>query len=152
MLNYTGKCKDICSCNLVYNVLIELLLLQSSVFLVDFSNPFWHANENFPKDSLQNETVPFLFNLLFFIQLIGVRKYVFTRVLVKTKLSHSCHTRVALVSFLQQQCAVMSHLCRSCLTCVSIMSLVSDTRVVKQTRSHLITELKLNSTQKQLIF
>ena len=51
MLNYVGKCKDICSCNLVYNVLIELLPLQSSVFLVDFSNPFWHENENFPKDS-----------------------------------------------------------------------------------------------------
>ena len=40
-----------CSYNLVYNFLMYLLSLKSSVFVVDFSNAFWHGNEAFPKGS-----------------------------------------------------------------------------------------------------
>ena len=57
MRNYAGTCKGICSYNLVYNFLIQLLPLKSSVFVVHFSNAFWHGNEAFPKVSSQNEIV-----------------------------------------------------------------------------------------------
>ena len=40
-----------CSYNLVYNFLIYLLPLKSSVFVVHFLNAFWHGNEAFPKSS-----------------------------------------------------------------------------------------------------
>ena len=49
MRNYVGTSKGICSYNLVYNLLIELLHLQSSVFLVHFSSAFWHGNDASPK-------------------------------------------------------------------------------------------------------
>ena len=35
------------SYNLVYNFLIYLLPLKSSVFVVHFSHAFWHRNEAF---------------------------------------------------------------------------------------------------------
>ena len=53
MHHYAGRCKGICSYNLVYNFLIQLLPLQSSLFVVHFSNPCWHGNEAFPKGSLR---------------------------------------------------------------------------------------------------
>ena len=40
-----------CSENLVYNFLIYILPLRSSVFVGHFSNAFWHGNEAFPKGS-----------------------------------------------------------------------------------------------------
>ena len=49
--NYAGRCKGICNYNVVYNVLIKLLLLQSSAFVVNFSNTFCHGKEEFPKGS-----------------------------------------------------------------------------------------------------
>ena len=57
ILNYLGTCKGICSYNLVYNFLVQLLRLQSSVSVVDFSNAFWHENNAYPKGSSQNEIV-----------------------------------------------------------------------------------------------
>ena len=60
MCNYAGTCNGICSYNLVHNFLINLLPLQSSVFVVHFSNAFWHGNKAFLKGSFQNELVPLL--------------------------------------------------------------------------------------------
>ena len=40
-----------CSYNLEYKFLIHLLPLKSSVFVVHFSNAFWHGNKAFPKGS-----------------------------------------------------------------------------------------------------
>ena len=37
-----GTCKAICSYNLAYNFLRQILPLQSLVFVVHFSNAFWH--------------------------------------------------------------------------------------------------------------
>ena len=44
-----GARASTCSYNLVYNFLIYLLPLKSSVFVVHFSNAFWHGNEAFQK-------------------------------------------------------------------------------------------------------
>ena len=60
MCNYAGACKVISSYNLVYNFLIQLLPLQSSVFVVYLSNVFWYGKEASPKDSSWNEAVPLL--------------------------------------------------------------------------------------------
>ena len=49
MRNYAGMRKGICSYNLVYNFLIYILPLQIPVFVVHFSNSFWHGNEAFLK-------------------------------------------------------------------------------------------------------
>ena len=47
MRNYAEMCKGICGYNLVYNVFVYLLLLKTSVFVVDFSNAFWHGKKAF---------------------------------------------------------------------------------------------------------
>ena len=60
-----GARASTCSYNLVYNFLIYLLPLKSSVFVVHFSNAFWHGNEAFPKGSSQNEIVSLLVIFLF---------------------------------------------------------------------------------------
>ena len=94
MRNYAGTCKDICSYNLVYNFLIQLLPLKSSVFVVHFSNAFWHGNEAFPKVSSQNEIVPFL--VIFHLPHSKYRgaKICFYCAVIKIKIFHSCGTRV----------------------------------------------------------
>ena len=101
MCNYAGMCKCICSYNLVFNVLIQLLPLRTSVFVTQFSNIFWHRNEAFPKSSSQNKIVS-LCNLSFAIQPILMCESVFTFVIIKIKfMPHSCcsfSTRVTLVS------------------------------------------------------
>ena len=51
MCDYTGTCKGICSYNLMYKFLISLSPSKSSVFVVHFSNAFWHGNEAFSKGS-----------------------------------------------------------------------------------------------------
>ena len=76
MRNYAGTCKRICSYNLVYNFLIQLLPLQSSVFVVQFSNAFWHGNEAFKKVVLR----------------------------MKMLVSHLCCTPVARVSLVLDSC------------------------------------------------
>ena len=129
---YAGTCKGICSYNLVYDFLIQLLPLKSSVFVVHFSNVFWHENEAFPKVSSQNEIVSLLviFNLPY--SKYRVVKICFYQCRYQNQnfslVSHSCrscNTRVSLVSFVQH----------SCHTYVARVSLVSGTHVVNQTRS-----------------
>ena len=123
MCNYAGMCKGIYSYNLVYNFLIQLLLLQSSVSVVHFSNAFWHGNEAF----LKGDSSPC--NLSFAIQLIWGCENMFSFVsLSKLKL----FIRVALVSFVQYSCRIrvvgvvpMLHSCRSCFTRVALVSFVS---------------------------
>ena len=123
MRSSVGTYKGICS----YKFLIQLLPLKSSVFVVHFSNAFWHGNEAFPKFSSQNEIVPLL--VIFHLPYSNYRgiKICFTRVVIKIKMFHSCHTRVVCV-------ALLSHSCHSCSTCVALVSLVSGTSVVNQTR------------------
>ena len=100
MRNYAGTCKGICSYNLIYNVLIQLLPLKSLVFVVHFLNAFWHGNEAFPKGSSQNEIVPLLviLHLPYTIVNIEVWKYVVTRVVIKINFFRLCRTRVARVA------------------------------------------------------
>ena len=123
MRNYAETCKGICSYNLVYNFLIQLLFLQSSVFVVHFSNAFWHGNEAFPKGSSWNEIVPLL--IIFHLPYSTYRgrgggENTFMKICVKFVLlvQHSCNTRVFCVP-------LVSHLYRSCLTRVSHVALVS---------------------------
>ena len=135
MRNYVGTCKAICSYNLMYNFLIQLLPLSSSVFVVYFSNVFRHGNKTFPKVSSQNE----IFLLLITFHL-PYSKYRGTKICFYlcryqnqnfSLFSHSCFsclTRVAFVS-------LVSHLCRIRVARVALVSLVSGTCVVNQTRS-----------------
>ena len=138
MRNYAGTCKGICSYNLVYKFLTQLLPLKSSVFVVHFSNAFWHGNEAFPKVSSQNEIVPLLviFHLpyskyrgvkMFLLVSLSKSKF-FTRVTLVSFVQHSCRTCVALVS-------LVSHSCCARVVSVTLLSLVSGTRVANQTRS-----------------
>ena len=124
MRNYVGTCKGSCSYNLVHNFLIQLLTLQSSNFVMHFSNTFWYGNESFPKGSSQNEII-FLCNLSFAIQLIQGRENVFTRVVIKSKIFHTCRTCVVHVALVSHSClvpvALVSHLCRSCSTRVVLV-------------------------------
>ena len=48
MRNYAETCKGICGYNSVYNVFVYLLPLKT-VFVVDFSNAFWHGKEALEK-------------------------------------------------------------------------------------------------------
>ena len=119
MRNYAGTCKGICSNNLVYNFLIQFLPLKNLVFVVHFSNAFWHGNEAFPKISSQNEIVPLLviFHLpyskyggvkMFLLVSLSKSKF-FTRVVRVALVSHSCRScssRVALVSHSCRQCRI----------------------------------------------
>ena len=114
------------SYNLVYNFLIHLLLLKSSVFEVHFSNAFWHGKEAFPKRSTSNEIVPLL--VIFHLRYSKYRvwKHVFTGVVIKIKNFHSCRTRVVRV-------ALVSHTSRTRVARVprvALVSLVSGARVV----------------------
>ena len=93
------------ACNLVYNFQLQLLPLQSPVFVVHFSNAFWHGQEAFIKVSSCNEIVA-----LFVI-------------------FHLPYSKYRGVKF-----SLVSHSCRSRLTGVTLVSLVSGTCVVKQTR------------------
>ena len=49
MRNYADTCKDIFGYNLVYNLFVCFLPLKGSVFVVHFSNAFWHGKEALPK-------------------------------------------------------------------------------------------------------
>ena len=49
MRNYAETCKGICGYNLAYNFFVYLLPLKTSVFVVDFSNAFWHGKEALEK-------------------------------------------------------------------------------------------------------
>ena len=49
MRNYMETCKGICSYNLGYNFFAFFLPSKSSLFVVHFSNAFWHGKEALPK-------------------------------------------------------------------------------------------------------
>ena len=124
-----------CSLNLVYNFLIQLLQLKSLAFVVHFLNAFWHENKTFRKGSSQYEIVPLL--VVFHLPYSkdnGV-KICFTRVVIKMKIFHSCCTSVVPVALVSHSCrsgrtrvvrvapvfafvSLVSHLCRSCLALV----------------------------------
>ena len=149
MRNYAGRCKSICSYNLVYNLLTQLLPLKSLVFVVHLLNVFQHGKEAFPNGSFQNEIVPLLvvFHLPYskyegvkicfylcryetqnFSLVLHSRRSFSTRVALVSHSCRSCLTCVALVS-------AVSHSCCICVARVTLVSLVSGTRVVNQTRS-----------------
>ena len=125
MRNYAVTCKGICSYNLVSDFLIQLLSLKISVFVVHFSNAFWHGNKAFPKGSFCNEIVRLLviFHLPY-SKYRGVKicfyscRYQNQSFLLVSHSCCSCSTRVALVSFVQ-------HLCLTFNARVSLVSLVS---------------------------
>ena len=123
MRNYAGTCKDICCYKLVYNFLMQLLSLQSSVFVVHFSNVFWHGNEAFPKGSFQNKIVPLLVIFHLLCSQYRGAKMCF----------HSCR-------YQNQNFSLVSHSCRTLVVRVTLVSLLSGTRVVKQTRSNKTAE------------
>ena len=159
--NHARTCKDICSCNLVCNFLIQLLPLKRLVFVVRFLNAFWHGNETFPKDSSQYEFVPVL--VVFHVSYSKYKgvKICFYPCVIKIKIFHSRCTRVVCVALVSHSCRLcltraalvfVQHLCRTRVACVSLvlhsccirvasvttLSLVFGTRVVNQTRSHVI--------------
>ena len=136
MRNCVGTYKGICSYNLVYNFLIQLLPLKSSAFLVHFLNPFWHENEAFSKGSSQNEMVPLL--VIFHLPYSKYKsvkicfyscRYQNENFSLVLHCCRLCSTRIALVSFVQHLCrfcvALMSLVSHSCLTCVASVAFVS---------------------------
>ena len=49
MRNFAETCKDICGYTLKYNIPVYLLPLKSSVFVLHFSNAFYHGREALSK-------------------------------------------------------------------------------------------------------
>ena len=151
MRNYAGTCKGIYSYNLVYNILIQLLPLQSSVFGMHFSNAFLHENEAFLKGISQNKIVPLL--VIFHLPYSSYRgvkicfylcRYQNQNFFLEPHSHRSCGTRVALVShsrcpylILVVLVSFVPHSFRIRVARVAIVSLVSVTHVVKQARSKL---------------
>ena len=60
MRNYAETCKGICGYNLVYNFFVYLLPLKASVFVVHFSNAFWHGKEALAKHGSKTKIAPLL--------------------------------------------------------------------------------------------
>ena len=93
------------------------------------SNAFWHGNQASSKGNSQNEVIPLLVILhLSYTKYWGVKICFHSRPYQNQNfslMSRSCLIHVSLVS----------HSCRSCPTRVAIVSLMSGTRVVNQTRS-----------------
>ena len=126
--------------------------LKSLVFAVHFLNAFQHGEETFPKSSSQNEIVPLLIVFhLPYSKYKGVKicfyscRYQNQNFSLVSHSCRSCRTCVALVSLVLHSCRTcVAHIslvpqsCRQCRTriaFVSLVSLVSDTRAVNQTRS-----------------
>ena len=120
--NYAETCKVICSYNLVYNVLIQLLPLKSLFFVVHFLNAFWYENEAFLKDCSQNEIIALL--VVFHLPYSKYKGHTLMVLLVSLSKS-KFFTRFALVSFVQHSCRTCVALCRSYLTHIALVSLVS---------------------------
>ena len=120
--NYAGTCKGICSYNLGYNVLIQLLPLKGLVFVVHFLNAFWHGNEAFPKGNSQYEIV-----LLLVVFHLPYSKYKGVKICF-----YSCRYQNQDFSYVSRSClscstrlALVFHSCHSCLTRVASVTLVS---------------------------
>ena len=128
MPNYAVTCKGICSFNLVYNVLIQLLPLKGLVLVVYFLNGFWHENEAFPKGSSSNEIIPLLVVFHF-----PYSKYKDVKICRYQNQNCSlCRTHVVRVVLASHPCrsgdtcvALVLHSCCQCLTRVAPVSLVS---------------------------
>lgn len=125
-----------CSFNLGYNFLIQLLPLQSSVFVVHFPNAFWHWNKAFPKGCSQNKSSPR--NLSFTMWLIQKCKNMFSFVSLTKSKFFTCIVWCRLCSTCIE---LLLHSCRFCCTCVARVAFVtlvpgSCVCVVKQTRSN----------------
>ena len=148
MRNYAGRCKSICSYNLVYNLLTQLLPLKSLVFVVHLLNVFQHGKEAFPNGSFQNEIVPLLvvFHLPY-SKYEGVKicfyscRYQNQNFSLVSHFCRSCSTRVALASFVQHSCRtcfalvlLVSYLCLLCLTHVANLALVLHSCGLRRTR------------------
>ena len=119
-----------------YFARLQLLPLKISVFVMRFSNTFWHRNETFPKVvlrmklflSLQSFTCHLQYRVVFHLCSYQ-NQNLFTRVALVSFVQHSCRTRVALVLFVQH----------SCCTCVALVSLLSHschTRVTLVSHSY----------------
>ena len=89
---------------LVYNVLIYLLPLKSTVFVVPFSNIFRHWSETFAKGSFKNEIFPFLAIFFFPYSIYRGVKICFY-----------------LCRYQNQNISLVLHSCCSCSTCVTLM-------------------------------
>ena len=61
MCNYAETCRGICGYNLVCDVFAYLLPLKASVFVVLFSNAFWHEKEALAKHGSETKIAPLLF-------------------------------------------------------------------------------------------
>ena len=122
---------------------------QSSLFVVHFSNAFWHRKKVFPKSSSQNEIFPVrvIFHLLYGkyrgAKIVQLSKLKFlTRVAFVQFGQHSCHTRVVHVALV----SLVSLLCRTRVVFVSLVSLVSGTRIPNQTRSNILVTISYSLT------
>ena len=98
--------------------LIYPLPWKSLVFVVHFSNAFWHGNKELPKSSSWNEIVPLL--VIFHLP---YSKYRDVKICF-----HSCHYQNQNFSLVSHSCclcstriALVSHLCRTCVTRVSLL-------------------------------
>ena len=146
--NYARMCKDICSYNLVYNFLMQLLPLKVS-FCGTLFKHILALKRDISERQFLHEIVPLLVvfhlqyskykgvkicfypchyqNPIFSLVLHSCRSCS-TGVLLVSHSYYSCLTRVALVS-------LVLHLCCIRVVRVALESLVSDTHVVNQTRS-----------------
>ena len=125
-----------------YFARLQLLPLKISVFVMRFSNTFWHRNETFPKVvlrmklflSLQSFTCHLQYRVVFRFSLVQLSKSKFVhscrtcvvRVALVSYSCCSCSTRVALVSHSCCSCnirvALVQHSCRFCLIRVTLVS------------------------------
>ena len=128
--------------------------------MAHFLNAFWHGNETSPKASSQNEIVSLLVVFHFLYSKYKGVKICFYSCRYQNRnfslVSHSCRscgTRVALVLLVQHSCctcvALVSHVCLTPVALVllvshsgcirvarfALVSFVSGTRIVNQTRS-----------------
>ena len=137
---YPGTCQSICSDNVVYNFLMQLLPLKSLVFVMHFLNEFWHGKDTFPKSSSYNETVPLLIDFHLPYSKYKCVKICFYLCHYQNQnfslVSHSCHsysTRFALVLLVQHSCRtfvglvlLVSHSCCTRVASVALVLLVSN--------------------------
>ena len=132
-----------------YFARLQLLPLKISVFVMRFSNTFWHRNETFPKVvlrmklflSLQSFTCHLQYRVVFHLCSYQ-NQNLFIRVALVSFVQHSCRTRVVRATFVlhlrSTRVAFVSFVSHSCgirVTRIALVSLVSGTLVVNQTGS-----------------
>ena len=124
--------------------------LKSSVFVVNFSNKFWHGNKAFPNVVLRMKLCCYQ---------IKIFRSCRARVVHVALVSHSCRscrTRVSLVPTDVAHVSLVLHLCCAWRTRVAFVSLVSGACIVNKTRSKVFNEIprrqqrKINSFMTEL--